>query len=109
MNYLKVIWSWAWAAITLVMLVGLGLIFMPEYQKYHENKENLQKLQDALKAEDALISQLQDDQRRFKTDPDFVEEVAHEKGLAHPGEIIFKFVDEPAYSDAAVQPHAHAN
>lgn len=109
MNYLKIIWNWAWAAITLVILVGLGLIFMPEYQKYRENQARFQELEEQVKSEDALITKLQEDQRRFKTDPDFVEEVAHRKGMAHPGEIIFKFVDEPVYSDAAVQPRAHAN
>jgi cell division protein FtsB len=43
-----------------------------------------------LEDKSAQLQELQERQRRFKTEASYVEHVAHELGLAHPGEKVFR-------------------
>ncbi|TAN36414.1 MAG: septum formation initiator family protein [Verrucomicrobia bacterium] len=92
----------AWAVIA-----GLGVIlvlwaFVPKIKEYH----NLQKVEAQrsadMHAEQEIYDRLKQQQDRLRTDPHFVERIAREEiGLAKPGELVFKFVDdEPATNPA---------
>ena len=55
-----------------------------------------------VRAEQENLDQLKKNQERLRTDPRFVERVAREEiGMAKPGEIVFKFVDEAAPTNSA--------
>ena len=88
----------AWAVITVLAIILVLWAFVPKVKQYHD----LQKVE-AEKAEGVRVEQeaydlLKQQQERLRTDPRFVERIAREEiGLAKPGELVFKFVDdEPA-------------
>ncbi|MDZ8118855.1 FtsB family cell division protein [Pontiella agarivorans] len=81
-------------AIIIMAGVGVVLAFTPkvrQMQEYQQTYDSLQqRIEITVDAEEELINK----QRRFKTDPDFVEKVAHEVGYARTNETIFHFPEE---------------
>ncbi|MFL2860846.1 MAG: septum formation initiator family protein [Pontiellaceae bacterium] len=78
-----------------VVVVGIALAFIPKVHQFNTYQERSQMLQREI--DQALITEqtLKEQQRRFTTDPDFVERIAHEVGYAHPDETIFHFPKTP--------------
>lgn len=72
-------------------VVAVICVFLPKTHNY----QGLQKRKDVLEQGNAQmesrVRQLQQNQKRFRTDPAFVERVAREQGMAMPGETIFRF------------------
>jgi len=88
----------AWTVIAGLAVILVLWAFVPKIREYH----NLQKVEAqksaAVRTEQENYDQLKQQQDRLRNDPHFIERVAREEiGLAKPGELIFKFVDdEPA-------------
>jgi len=102
MSYLQTIYRWAWAVLGVLVVVALLLIFLPKIHEYREIQQRKAEIQEQMKREKAQIQQLKEKQKRFQTDPRFVEHVAHGLGMAKPNETIIKFVEndpEPAPAD----------
>lgn len=94
MSYWDKIKNWVWALCTVTILAALMVIFVPEYQQYRRNMDHYERLQAEKVEREAELQRLREDQKRFKTDPKFVQKIAHEQGMVRPGEVLFKFVDD---------------
>ena len=91
MNIWSFVYRVSWIALVIMALIATVFFFAPrwhEYQTYQVRRaEQLRLLQE----KEALIKSYKDMQERFQTDPQFVVQLAHDLGMAKPGEIVFKF------------------
>ena len=74
--------------------VGIVLAFTPkvkQMQAYQNTRDTLQQQIDVAVADER---DLKERQQRFRTDPTYIERVAHEVGYAHKGEMIYHFLPE---------------
>lgn len=84
----------------LFVLIGASfiVIFITIIQPKLEQWKGMQKRRDVLNAEikqiKSEIFKMQENQQRFKTDRDFVEQVARENRRVQPGELVFIFDDD---------------
>ncbi len=77
-----------------MLVVGAVLMFLPKVRQMHAYEETRDTLQQRIDVTVAAEKELKEKQRRFQTDPVFVEKVAHEVGYARQGETIFHFPEE---------------
>ena len=91
MNLWVLIYRFAWMIVIASCVVAVICVFLP---KTH-NSQSLQKRKDLLEQGNAQmesrVRQFKQNQKRFRSDPAFVERVAREQGMAMPGETIFRF------------------
>ena len=79
----------------LAMIVIGGLVLMyPNYRRSESLKRQNAELQEKIESKKREINKLIENQRRFKTDPDFVEMIARQNRRVFPGELIFIFEKE---------------
>lgn len=74
-----------------IILVGGAVVIWPKFLRSRSLMAQDQELQRRIDAKRQEICQLQENQRRFKTDPDFVEAIARQNGRVYPGELVFIF------------------
>ena len=81
-------------ALLLLIIVG-GLVMMyPNYRRSEALKRQNAELQQRIDEKKREIAQLLDNQRRFRTDADFVETIARQNHRVFPGELVFIFEKE---------------
>lgn len=78
-------------ALIAVILVGGLVMAYPSYRRRSALKEQRMELESRINAKKAEIAKLKDNQRRFRTDPDFVEAIARQNRRVFPGELVFIF------------------
>ena len=80
-------------ALTLVAAVFVGglLVAWPTYRRGQDLRRADADLSRRIEAKRAEIAKLIDNQRRFKTDADFVEHIARQSHRVFPGELVFIF------------------
>ena len=86
----KVLHWFTFAVLSVVVIGGLVSVY-PSYKRAQALK-----LQDAewkarIEAKKAEIAKLKENQRRFKTDSDFVETIARRNSRIYPGELVYIF------------------
>lgn len=81
-------------AIILMAGVGVVLAFTPKVRQMQEYQQTNDSLQQRIEVTVAAEQELKNKQRRFFSDPEFVEKVAHEVGYARNNETIFHFPEE---------------
>ncbi len=91
MNVWVLLYRLAWIAIGVALVIGVVCAFLPQAHSYQELQKRKAALQETNARLEARALQLEDNQRRFRADPEFVERVAREQGMAKPGETIFRF------------------
>ena len=80
--------------VLLLIIVG-GLVTMyPDYRRSESLKRQNAELQERIDRKKREIDTLIDNQRRFRTDPDFVEMIARQNHRVFPGELVFVFDKE---------------
>lgn len=90
-NYIA---KWALGIFSGIILMALGLLFVPQVQKHSQQDQRLRELRAEKRHEEARLQDLRVRQERFQNDRDYVQNVAHEIGMVRPDEVIFKFYDE---------------
>ncbi len=75
----------------LLILVGGVVMIYPDYRRSESLKRRNAELQEEIDRRKRAISQLVENQRRFKTDADFVEKIARQNHRVFPGELVFIF------------------
>ncbi|MBR3923157.1 MAG: septum formation initiator family protein [Kiritimatiellae bacterium] len=82
--------------ITLLAMIVIGGLVMvyPTYRRGQALKAQNAELQAKIDGKKREISQLTENQRRFRTDADFVESIARQNRRVFPGELVFVFGDE---------------
>jgi cell division protein FtsB len=82
-----------WSTLILVAIVFVGglLVTWPNYRRGQSLKEQEAELMERIEGKRREIAKLIDNQRRFRTDPDFVEHIARQNRRVFPGELVFVF------------------
>jgi len=79
----------------LILIVIGGLVMMyPHYQRSESLKRENAELQEKIDRKKAEIATLVENQRRFRTDADFVEMIARQNHRVFPGELVFIYEKE---------------
>jgi cell division protein FtsB len=82
--------------IAIVIMAGVGVVlaFTPKVRQLQTYQETYDSLQHRIDVTVESEKELKEKQRRFLSDPEFVEKVAHEVGYASKDEMIFHFPEE---------------
>jgi len=94
MKYLGTLYKVAWITLGILFLVGITCMFWPQFQQYKEYKKLELAIAEEIRLEEEMIKKLKSYQDRFPEDQQFVEQIAHEMGMAKTNEIIFTFLEE---------------
>lgn len=81
-------------AVIVMAAVGIVLAFTPKVRQMQTFQNTRDALQQRIEITLAAEQDLKEKQRRFLTDPAFVEKVAHEVGYARQDEVIYHFPEE---------------
>jgi cell division protein FtsB len=81
-------------AVVIMAGVGIVLAFAPKVKQLQTYQETHDSLQQRIEVTESLEREYKEKQRRFLSDPDYVEKIAHEVGYAKPEETIFHFPEE---------------
>lgn len=94
MNLWKFIYRMSAAVVVLVVVAVILRFFYPKWSEYRSAQAERARLQEEIRLNQELIRVYKLKQERFKNDPEFVERMAHEIGLAKDNEIIFRLQEE---------------
>lgn len=85
-----------WFAFCLAMAIFAGglLVAWPTYQRGQALKRQDAELVERIGQKRREIAKLLENQRRFKTDRDFVEHIARQNRRVFPGELVFVFKEK---------------
>ena len=78
--------------LAVIVIGGLSVAY-PQWRQREALKRQDAELRRQIEAKNREISQLKKNQRRFQTDPDFVEAIARKNRRVFPGELVFIFED----------------
>ena len=82
-------------AVSLVVIIIGGVVMVyPTYRRGQALKKQNAELQAKIDGKKREIARLEENQRRFRTDADFVESIARQNRRVFPGELVFVFGDE---------------
>ena len=76
------------------IFVGGVICTYPTYLQIESLKVENNNLSARIEEKQREIAELKDYQRRFNTDPDFVEHIARQNRQVYPGELVFVFEKE---------------
>lgn len=91
MNFWVLVYRLAWMVVVASGVVAVVCVFLPKTHNYQTLQHRKEALEQNNSAMETRIRQFEQNQRRFRTDPEFVERSAREQGMAKPGETIFRF------------------
>ena len=86
--------QWFTVAMVAVIVVGGLVLVYPTYRRGQALKAQDSELQAKIDGKKREIAQLVENQRRFRTDADFVESIARQNRRVFPGELVFVFDDK---------------
>ncbi len=89
----KVTW-WLMVGVMLAILIVGAIFVWPEYMRGKALARQSADLDRAIAEKQQEIARLEENQRRFRYDCDFVEHIARQHGRVFPGEIIFVFGED---------------
>ncbi len=92
MNYWALIRRCTWIVTAVLMVIGLVALFMPKCRNFQDLQARRLTLTEDNEKVRGQIRELEQNQQRFKTDPEFVERIAREQGRVKPGETLYKVV-----------------
>lgn len=79
------------ACVLLLIVIGGLVTIYPNYRRSESLKRENAALQETIDRKKREIATLLENQRRFRTDPDFVEMIARQNRRVFPGELVFAF------------------
>ncbi|OQA57857.1 MAG: Cell division protein FtsB [Candidatus Omnitrophica bacterium ADurb.Bin277] len=80
------------SGIVLAVILVLCWIYLPSYSRYHELKQEEERLVRRIREIDAKIKALADEKYLLQNDVEYLEKVIREElGFVKPGEIIYEF------------------
>ena len=90
MSYWGVVGRFAWIVAFVLLVVGLIAVTMPKCRDFQNLQARKLALSDGNERLRAQGHELDEKQRKFRTDPEFVERVAREQGRVKPGETLYR-------------------
>ncbi len=100
MSVWTVIYRLSCLTIAGMLAVGVARLVWPKWREIQEYRRRRDELAREIALEEEMIRILRRKQERFRTDPAFVERLAHDLGLARSNEVLFRIVAEPPVSAA---------
>lgn len=94
MSYWTLIYRFAWMMLAVLFITGSGFIFLPRYQEFKELQRREAVLLEEIRHKEDTLRALRIKQERFRNDPEFVERIAHDIGMARPNEVIYRYSNE---------------
>jgi cell division protein FtsB len=91
MNFWVLVYRLAWLVVIASSIVAIVCVFLPKTHNYQTLQNRKETLEQGNEAMETRIRQFEQNQKRFRTDAEFVERSAREQGMAKPGETIFRF------------------
>ena len=91
MNFWDILYKAACIAVAVAIVIAIICVFVPQSHRFRELESRKVAMQEANARLEARLRELDENQHRFRTDPEFVERIAREQGMAKPGETIFRF------------------
>lgn len=88
------VFIWTSRVILLGVVIGGVCFLWPKYSRERSLRRQSAELDQRLSEKRAEISKLAENQRRFKTDRNFVELIARQNGRIFPGELVFVFEEK---------------
>lgn len=88
----KVFHVFTLSILALIAVIG-GATAYPQWRRSQMLRREQAEVRDRIETVKKEISQLTENQRRFRVDPDFVESVARRNRRVYPGELVFTFDD----------------
>lgn len=81
--------------LTMMILIVVGGMFfiLPTYNRGKNLRMKEMELRERIEEKKREIARLSENQRRFRSDPDFVESIARHNRRVFPGELVFIFED----------------
>lgn len=79
----------------ILFTIGLVCIFLPRCHHLRQLQQRKAELQAENRETEAMTRALQAKQKRFSTDPAYVERVARETGMVKPDEVVFQYTNAP--------------
>lgn len=83
-----------WLIVIGACIAGFMALYTPKYYQYNELSRRIRAMQEGNRDLETAVRRLEMRQRRFLSDPAFVERTARELGMAKPGEVIYKYFAE---------------
>ena len=80
--------------VLVLIIIGGSVMIYPNYRRSESLKRQNAELQETIDRKKREIALLEENQRRFKTDADFVEMIARQNRRVFPGELVFNFDKE---------------
>ena len=93
-KYWNIIFRVVLTASIIMLAVGVVLAFIPKINQMNSYQQIKQDLQEEIDQNIAAEKELRQQHDRCKTDPSFVEKVAHEVGYAREDEVIYQFPEK---------------
>jgi len=91
MNLWVLLYRFAWIVVIVCCVIAVICALVPSAHTNQDLQARKRLLEENNARLESRIRQLDDKQQRFRTDPEFVERIAREQGMAKPGETIFRF------------------
>lgn len=85
---------WFTVFLLAAIIVGGMVMVYPTYRRGQALKAQNAELQSRIDGKKREIAQLEENQRRFRTDADFVESIARQNRRVFPGELVFVFGED---------------
>jgi cell division protein FtsB len=104
MNFWVVLYRFAWIVVIISCVIAVVCVFLPKAHSYRELQKRKLAIEENNARTEARVRQLESNQQRFRSDPDFVERIAREQGRAKPGETIFRFPATNTVSTSSNKP-----
>ncbi len=93
MNGWTTVYRSAWVVLFILFTIGLVCIFLPRCHHLRQLQQRKTELQAENRETEAMTRALQEKQKRFSTDPAYVERVARETGMVKPDEVVFQYTN----------------
>ncbi len=77
-----------------LVVIGGSVMIYPNYRRSESLKRQNAELQETIDRKKREIARLEENQRRFRTEADFVEMIARQNRRVFPGELVFTFDKE---------------
>ncbi len=100
MNYWGAIYKFAWGVLVALVIFGVICLFMPRCQRLRKMQKTKASFEEKNQRLENDARDLQDKQRLFQTETDFVKRVARKTGRVSPDETIYKRItNAPPYTN----------
>lgn len=92
-----------WGVLIVIVLIGVTNAFLPKYKELRLVQAEKAEAEELECLDKELLQALKEKQDRFARDSQFVQQIAHDMGMARPGEVLFKFKKDEA--EPLLKPH----